>query len=71
MKTLDVDRSSYVDRSSLEWIETFVSRKTENEVGFFSELLKHLRIEIDAKEGLVSLWYSLLKILKWIVIIDS
>ena len=47
LKTLDSDPSYYG--------KLLISRKFENEVWVVSDLLKHLIIEIEAKERLVSL----------------
>ena len=62
MKTLDVDPSSYgnllvplINAKLPNILRLLISRKFENEVWLLSDLLKHLKIEIEAKERSVSL----------------
>ena len=62
LETLGVDPSSYgnllvplVNVKLRNELRLLISRKSENEVCLLSDLLKHLKIEIEAKERLVSL----------------
>ena len=62
LKTLDVDASSHrnllvplINAKLRNELWPLISRKFENEVWFLSDLLKHLKIEIEAKERSVSL----------------
>ena len=62
LKTLDVDLSSYwnllvplINATLLNKLRLLISRKSENKVWLFPDLLKHLKTEIKAKESSVSL----------------
>ena len=62
LKTLDLDPSSYGDLLVLlinaklpNELRLLISRKFGNELSLLSDLLKHLKIEIKAKERSVSL----------------
>ena len=62
LKTLDVDPRSYgtflvplINAKLPNELRLLISRKFENEVWLLSDLLKHLKIEIEAKERSVSL----------------
>ena len=62
LETLGVDPSSYgnllvplINVKLRNELRLLISRKSENEVCLLSDLLKHLKIEIEAKERLVSL----------------
>ena len=62
LKRLDVDPSSYgnlllplINAKLPNELRLLISRKCENEVWLLFNLLKHLKIEIEAKERSVSL----------------
>ena len=62
LKTLDVDPRCYgtflvplINAKLPNELRLLISRKFENEVWLLSDLLKHLKIEIEAKERSVSL----------------